>query len=104
MNSNAKQRGIKVHNALAGFFKKAGSGIATGARVAGRGIKTGALKTYENALTPAGHFVAGVVIGERDIAKEQAEIAGERLADYAAGGIDPDSKLMESLRKTAEGQ
>ena len=65
--SKAKVVGVKINSKIVSGFKAIGGGF-----------KKAVTKTYENGLTPVGHFVTGVVIGDRDIAAEQKQLSAEK--------------------------
>ena len=83
--SKAKEVGVKVHN-----------GIGRGFKNIGRGLAFVGIKAYEKGLTPAGHFVTGVVLGERNLTEEQKALAKAKAERMQ---LDPESKLYKDLVK-----
>lgn len=84
-HDKAKERALRHRAKVGRFFKTIGSGIATGAKA-----------VKDKALAPVGTYAKTMVIGERDLEKEQQELIKERLARFH---IDPNSILYQRLLK-----
>jgi len=87
-HSKAKERALRHRTNVGKFFKKIGSGIATGAK-----------KVNDNVLTPVGTYVKNRAIGERAMRDGRRKLTEERLNRL---GIDPESVLYKHLMKEAE--